>query len=60
MIAATRSMVECSASESTPRLPVDAARKVFSDNRIMAEPTEPSAAICFTDVVLEVEISVPR
>jgi hypothetical protein len=26
----------------------------------MAEPTEPSAAICFTDVVLEVKISVPR
>ena len=60
MIAAIRSSVECKASESTPRLPVDAARKVFSDKSTMAEPTEPSAAICFADVVLDVEMSVPR
>jgi hypothetical protein len=60
MIAAMRSKVECRASESTPRLPVDAARKVFSDKRTMAEPTEASAAICFEDVMWGVEISVPR
>src|SRR5579862_1658506 len=55
-----RSRVECRASESTPRLPVDAARKVFSDSRTMAEPTEPRAAICFADVALDVEIWFPR
>src|SRR5260370_2661682 len=60
MTAAMRSSVECKASESTPRLPVEAARKVFSDSRIMAEPTEPSAAICFADVALDLEISFPR
>src|ERR1700733_10831972 len=58
MIAAMRSRLECRASESTPRLPVKWLRKIFSDKRTIAEPTEPSAAICFADVALDVAISV--
>src|SRR5690242_10585117 len=60
MIAAIRSRLECSASESTPRLPVDAVRKIFSDKSTTAEPTDASAAICFDDVALDVEMCALR
>ena len=53
MTAATRSRLECSASERIPRLPVTAARNTFSDTSTTAEPTEPSAASCFRDWRLE-------
>src|ERR1700730_12760117 len=56
MIAAIRSRLEWRASESTPRLPVKVVRKTFSDNRMMAEPTEPSAVICFADLIFDLEI----
>src|SRR5262245_47739706 len=48
IIAATKSNPECSASESTPRLPVLTTRKVFSETRIAAEPTLRSAARFFS------------
>src|ERR1700693_5072450 len=49
-MAAIKSRPECSASESMPRLPVAAAKNTFKLTRIIAEPMDPSAAICFTDV----------
>ncbi len=58
-IAAIRSRPECSASESTPRLPVARARNTLSVTRISAEPIDPSAAICLTEVG-EREMGKPR
>src|SRR5580700_8871334 len=49
-MAAIKSSPECSASDSTPRLPVATARNTFRLTRIIAEPMDPSAAICLTDV----------
>ena len=48
MIAATKSSEECSASDSTPKLPVRNTRKLFSDTSITAEPTLNSAARFFS------------
>src|SRR5579862_5944393 len=49
-MAAIKSRLECMASESTPRLPVATARNTLSATRTSAEPMDPSAAICLTDV----------
>src|SRR5215470_18093418 len=48
MIAAIRSNPECSASESTPRLPVRTTRKAFRETRSVAEPTLNRAARFFS------------
>src|SRR5258706_8238451 len=49
-MAAIKSSPECSASERMPRLPVATARNTFSPTRTKAEPIDPSAAICFTEL----------
>src|SRR5580704_5690874 len=49
-MAAIRSRLECIASDSTPRLPVATARNTLSATSTSAEPMDPSAAICLTDV----------
>ena len=49
-IAAIKSSPECSASESTPRLPVATAKNTLRLTRTIAEPMDPSAAICFTEI----------
>src|ERR1700719_3110269 len=48
MIAATRSSPECSASDSTPKLPVRSTRKVLSETSTSAEPTLSNAARFFS------------
>src|ERR1700732_4817043 len=48
MMAATRSSPECSASDSTPKLPVRSTRKVLSETSASAEPTLSSAARFFS------------
>src|SRR5258708_29137546 len=48
MIAATKSRLECSASESTPRLPVRMVRNTFSDTSATADTTDHSAALFFS------------
>ncbi len=53
-IAAIKSSPECSASDSTPRLPVATAKNTFSATSTNAEPMDPSAAICLTDVGVRV------
>src|SRR5580692_2296725 len=46
--AATRSRMECSASDKTPKLPVRTTRNIFSETSSIAEPTEASAARFFS------------
>src|ERR1700723_3364725 len=48
--AATRSRMECSASDKTPKLPVRTTRNIFSETSSTAEPTEASAARFFSRV----------
>src|SRR6202795_903279 len=60
MMAATRSRLECSASESTPKLPVATVRKIFSNTNTSAEPTEASAATCFAELGFELEMTASR
>src|ERR1700674_2713199 len=48
MIAASTSSPECSASDSTPKLPVRNTRNAFSDTNNVAEPTLSSAALFFS------------
>ncbi len=48
MIAATRSRMECSASDRIPRLPVATARNTFRQTSTTAENTEPRAAMRFS------------
>src|SRR5271168_1643591 len=52
--------MECSASDKTPRLPVTAARKTFSDTSTTAEPTEPSAAIRFSRLACSIVVEAIR
>src|SRR3972149_2654149 len=60
MMAATRSRLESSAAESTPRLPVTTVRKIFSDTNTIAAPTEASAAVCFAELGFELEMAASR
>ena len=48
MTAATKSRMECSASDKTPKLPVRTTRNIFSEISRTAEPTEASAAMRFS------------
>src|ERR1700733_9543285 len=48
MTAATKSRIECSASDKTPKLPVRTTRNIFSEMSRTAEPTEASAASRFS------------
>src|SRR5216684_1238744 len=48
IIAATRSSPECSASDSTPKLPVRSTRKVLSETSTSVEPTLSNAARFFS------------
>src|ERR1700758_2585768 len=50
MIAATKSRIECNASDKMPRLPVRSTRNTFSDTNKTAEPTEARAANRFSRV----------
>ena len=58
--AATRSRIECIASERIPRLPVIAARKTFSVTSTTAEPTEPSAAMRFSRLACSIVVEAIR
>src|SRR3989304_10423501 len=60
MMAATRSRLESSAAESTPRLPVTTVRKIFSDTNTSAAPTEASAATCFAELGFELKMTASR
>src|SRR5580692_1442936 len=48
MTAATKSKVECKASDKMPKLPVRSTRNTLSDTSSTAEPTEASAANRFS------------
>src|SRR5437879_10656073 len=48
MIAASKSRLECSASESTPKLPVRTTKNVLRETNSSAEPTLKSAARFFS------------
>src|ERR1700751_5184892 len=50
MTAATKSRIECKASDKMPRLPVRSTRNTFSDTNKTAEPTEARAANRFSRV----------
>src|SRR3990172_11478977 len=60
MSAATRSRLESSAPESTPRLLVETARKIFSDINSSAAPTEINAATCFAELGFEPGMTASR
>jgi hypothetical protein len=48
MTAATKSRIECSASDKIPKLPVSAAKKTFNVTSTTADPIDPSAAKRFS------------
>src|ERR1700740_2579724 len=50
MTAATKSRIECKASDKMPRLPLRSTRNTFSDTNKTAEPTEARAANRFSRV----------
>src|ERR1700733_6583936 len=58
MTAATRSRLECSASDKTPKLPVTAVKNILRETSTSAAPIDASAAICFAELGLDSEMAV--